>query len=297
MCPYRWTTPRVLRDYSRFGHSITCILSLWHTRGTTRSVQTMADVNTLNQPQSWLTRDDSGNIASEGWKDEGYVWVTPWWDLDNPMKVCAFDAQLTEISSTGTDCSTIEANTDPECGCGENLKWCTAGDNGIEGDLSSALSEHVRTMLNSGAPYSTLIKVQMMVNGPIVVVLNRSNFSTILDDLSPLSSCLSCLKTSQAPGFPSQWEMNMRGSDRTWLLLRHQTDRGRASCFYSILCREFQAPNGGIQTHRREPNTRFEPQTGVSGRLRFEPWAAYWGRWQPAGAIYLSQEVPTTSTE
>ena len=177
---------RVLRDYSRFGHSNYYAYYRFGTlRGTfhTQCSDYEADVNTLNQPQSWLTWDDSGNIASEGWKDEGYVWVTPWWDLDNPMKVCAFDAQLTEISSTGTDCSTIEANTDPECGCGENLKWCTAGDNGIEGDLSNALSEHVRTMPNSGAAvFDPLTDPKMMVNGPIGVSVPKTGptFSTIL---------------------------------------------------------------------------------------------------------------------
>ena len=44
--------------------------------------------------------------------------MEPYWDMGNPVTICAFDAQTTEISSSGNDCSTRDGQSDPECGCG-----------------------------------------------------------------------------------------------------------------------------------------------------------------------------------
>ena len=300
---------RILRGYSRLGNPTYyayyrsgILRGAYHTQ----CYDYPADVNSLNQPQSWTTRDYNGNIASEGWKDEGYVWVNPWWDMNNPIKVCAFDAQLTAISSTGTDCSTLAGNDDPECGCGENLKWCTAGDQDqpVEDAIANALSEHVRAVLQNGDPYSAILtESTVMVNGPLVDwYQNRANFSDSVQ--SPVS-------TDQLPQLDREdvdtWVSIPVGEEYAGVLtepgwlLRHQTDRGRASRFYSaFLCREFQSPSGGIQELIEENPTPDLSRKPVCKdcHVLLEPWAAYWGRWQQASAKYLSyEEYPTISNE
>ena len=151
MCPFRSTISVVYFDlYSRFGHDTGyAYYRSGNYRGAyhTQCSDYPADVKYLNQPQSWITRDRIlGLESTEGWKDEGYVWVDPWYDPGNLRKICAFDAQLTEISSTGTDCSTYEANFDPECGCGENLKWCNR--EGGEGPFNKLFQMLYRLMFD-----------------------------------------------------------------------------------------------------------------------------------------------------
>ena len=63
---------------------------------------------------------------------EGWVWVSPYWDPDNPIKVCAFDAQeALEGSKAGVRCDKLTLENvqknpgfDSGCGCGPNLRWC-----------------------------------------------------------------------------------------------------------------------------------------------------------------------------
>lgn len=299
---------RLLRGFSRLGHPT------WYAyyrsgvlRGAyhTQCSDYPADVNELNQPQSWITRSYNGAIASTGWKDEGYVWVTPWWD-DEPRKVCAFDAQLTEISSTGTDCSTYDAITDPECGCGENLKWCSSdiAEKNVEKALSDSISERVRLLLQNDSPYSDLLtESTMMMNGPMVEwYTNRSNFSTSLKspvDTSELPS-LSPDQVDTWVAIPVEEHYAGILTEPGWLL-RHQTDRGRASRFYSaFLCREFQSPAGGIKELIEENPTPDLSRKPVCKdcHVLLEPWAAYWGRWAQSGALYRTQEeFPTYSSE
>ena len=66
---------------------------------------------------------------------EGYVWVSPYWDPDNPIKVCAYDAQ-TIATSLGRVCQAKGAELDPACGCGPDLKWCFTAANTLTPRLS-----------------------------------------------------------------------------------------------------------------------------------------------------------------
>ena len=292
---------RILRGYSRLGY--TNLYAYYRSgvlRGTyhTQCSDYPADVNELNQPQSWITRDYYGNESETGWKDEGYVWVTPYWDMDNPRKVCAFDAQLTEVSSTGTDCSTAAAVNDSECGCGENLKWCStlSQENKVESSISKALSERVRLILQNEQPYSALLTdPTTIMNGTMVEwYKNRSNFSSALSSPVPLEE-LPALSSDQEDTWVSvPVEEHHSGvlTEPGWLL-RHQTNRGRASRFYSsFLCREFQAPAGGIKELVEENPTPDLSRKPVCKdcHVLLEPWSAYWGRWSQAGGKYNSPE-------
>jgi len=304
---------RILRGFSRFGGLFG--YNRWYSYYRSGVLREMhhtqcsdyeADVNALNQPQSWIIRDNYGNEAETGWKDEGYVWVTPWWDMENPLKVCAFDAQLTEISSTGTDCSTSEAKYDSECGCGENLIWCSIDEqeDKVEASLSDALSERVRLVLQNQQPYSALLtESTVIVNGAIVGwYKNRSNFSSSLRSPIPLEDLPELTPEQEDTWVSIPVEEHYAGvlTEPGWLL-RHQTDRGRASRFYSaFLCREFQSPPGGIKELVEDNPTPDLSRKPVCKdcHVLLEPWAAYWGRWSQASANYNTEEdFPTFSDE
>ena len=302
-------TTRILRGYSRLGYqTMYAYYRSGVLRGTyhTQCSDYPADVNALNQPQSWITRDYYGYEAETGWKDEGYVWVAPHWDMDNPIKVCAFDAQLTEISSTGTDCSTSEAKLDPECGCGENLKWCSIAseENKVETSISQALSERVRLILQNEQSYSALLTDSTSImNGTMIEwYKNRSNFSASLSSPVPLEDLPNLDPDQEDTWISIPVEEHHPGvlTEPGWLL-RHQTNRGRASRFYSaFMCREFQSPAGGIKELVEENPTPDLSRKPVCKdcHVLLEPWSAYWGRWSQAGGTYNTEDdFPTFSDE
>ena len=117
--------------------------------------------------------------------------------------------------------------------------------------LSDALSAHVRSVLQDEAPYSDILtESKVMMNGPLVEFYqNRSSFSTAI--VSPVSldqlPQMSAQEVDTWVSIPLDDHYAGVLTEPGWLL-RHQTDRGRASRFYSaFLCREFQTPTGGIQ--------------------------------------------------
>ena len=65
----------------------------------------------------------------DGNQVEGYVMVSPYWAPDTQIKVCAFDAQINQLSPSGNRCDTTQGNGDAGCGCGPDLRWCATGAN------------------------------------------------------------------------------------------------------------------------------------------------------------------------
>ncbi|MEC7987803.1 MAG: hypothetical protein VX278_21725 [Myxococcota bacterium] len=275
-------------------------------RGKTGCTDYPADVNELNQPQSWIERSGTSNGIEYNWKDEGMVEVQPWWDMETTVKVCAYDAQLTSVSSTGTDCSMNGANDDPECGCGENLKWCSTG--GIQAslleDMSTALTERVRILLQADRPYSDLLTSStVLLNGRIAEYYrNRSSFS---------STVTSPLDVDQIPDIPvdayDTW-VEVEGDEAHagvltepgWML-RHQTNRGRANRFYgAFLCKEFIPPPDGIaETNEEDPTPDLSRRPGCKDcHALLEPWSSGWGRWKEVGSRHFSaDDYPDFSQE
>ena len=259
-----------------------------------------ADINALNQPQSWLTRGD-------GSLDEGAIDVHPWWDIDTTVRVCAFDAQLTEVSSSGNDCSTAAGQEDPECGCGPNLMWCgnnTSVEQMMTAALSDAVSERVRDVVYTDLPYSTLLtEPSVYLNGPLVAYYtHRVDFSDTLELPVPVAD-LPDIPADEADTWvevPTDTQYAGALTEPGWLL-RFQTNRGRANRFFTeFLCGEFLPPESGIMEVAEENPT---PDLGQKPVCRdchsvLEPWAAYWGRWKEVGATYYTEDAyPTFSDE
>ena len=254
-----------------------------------------AEVNEFNQPLSYIDRTITINNIEYSYRDEGVVEVYPWWDMENSIKLCAYDAQRTQISSTGTDCSQHGADQDPECGCGENLKWCSK--RGIQTDvldsMSTALTERVRMIIQADRPYSEMLTAStILLNGPLSIYYReRAAHSTVV--ASPLLP-------TDVPYIPfdeeDTWVEVDAGTEHAGVLtepgwlLRHQTNRGRANRFYgAFLCKEFIPPPTGItELNEADPTPDLSRRPGCKDcHSLLEPWSASWGRWREVGSAYL----------
>jgi len=118
----------------------------------------------------------------ENTQQEGWVMIAPYWDLGNPIKVCAFDAQNIAVSSSGKRCDVAqEARPDPECGCGTNLNWCYSSPvdpatmlptYNIAGDVNQSIVEQfdrfVADIVRNDKPYTDLLTSENIeINGPL----------------------------------------------------------------------------------------------------------------------------------
>ena len=299
---FQFDPDRALRDYGRYGFGIYYVYNRSPLlRGDIGNCSDYdADVNALNQPQSWLTRSD-------GTLDEGAVDVVPWWDPTTSVRVCAFDAQLTEISSSGNDCSQPEGQDDPECGCGPNLLWCGNNDEVedlMNRSLSEAISQRVRDVVYEDRSYSTLLtEPSVYVNGPLVEYYrNRVGFSDIFSLPVPLEELPDLPPDAFDTWMELPADVQYAGAltDPGWLL-RFQTNRGRANRFFTeFLCGEFLPPESGIMEIAEENPTPDLSQKPVCMDCHtvLEPWAAHWGRWQQVSSVYLDEEAfPVYSEE
>lgn len=91
------------------------------------------------RPLPLETRVD-GSCLGGTCQREGYVWVDPYWDPGNPIKVCAFDAQELQQGNNGAECSVYHSN-DTGCGCGPGLTWCGPNSVGADIPIREALAE------------------------------------------------------------------------------------------------------------------------------------------------------------
>ena len=290
---------RTLRDYGQFGFGVWYVYYLSPVRrgaAMTNCTDYDADVNELNQPLSWRTHWNGG-------RDEGAVDVNPWWDMDSTIRVCAYDAQLTEVSSSGNDCSTLEGQSDPECGCGPNLVWCSTAErqDRVTAALSEAISQRVRDVVAEDAPYTELLNDQgVYLNEDLVdYYRNRVQFSSTLSSPVPVE-VLPSVDADTWVEVAGGEELSGALTEPGWLL-RFQTNRGRANRFFTeFLCGEFIPPESGILEIAEENPTPDLSQKPVCMDCHtvLEPWAAYWGRWQEVGANhYDAATYPAYSEE
>ncbi len=257
-----------------------------------------AVVDGNNRPLSWQTNPD-GTLA------EGWVWVAPYWDPETPIQVCALDAQLSAVSTTGVDCATEAGQTDASCGCGPALQWCASNDveDAIEAALAADIDHRVRALLDSGAPYTTLFSGDALyLNGASAHFFRHlAAFRTDDYDVPVDVSDIPALDYGD-PSFVAVTLPEHRRGVLTapgWLL-RHQTNRGRANRFYGgFLCSEFLPTEGPVDPVAEGvlPTPNLQVRSGCRDcHARLEPWAAYWGRWAQAGSRHLApDEFPELS--
>ena len=237
-------------------------------------------------------------VQPDGSLQEGWVWVNPYWDPETPIRVCAFDAAEREFTQSGTDCKSRDAEFDPECGCGPELRWCRI--NGLEEDINlgfgSDIDRRVARLLDEDRSYLDLFQDDVgFVNGPMVHFYRHLTGKSDDVDFAPGQVDLARLPDLDFLDADTYVEVDLGAqhsgvlTSPAWLM-RFQTNRGRANRFYnSFLCQPFQPPDGGL-TALDDPN----PSLDLTKRdgcaychALLEPAAAHWGRWPEAGAGHL----------
>ena len=256
-------------------------------------VEAMLDENGLPVPV------DDGGILREGW-----IWVSPFWDPDNPIKVCAYDAQTVEYTERGTDCKSLEAQEDPLCGCGPELQWCWTNKADtmdiVIDSINSQVDIHIREMILQDRSYTELLTSdKVYLNGPLVHFFNHQlNSAVLLDFQSPpfdlsLSPDLAFTNTDtwvETPGVEGTSGILTLPA----YLLRFMSNRARANRFNSaFLCDDFIGPEEGLP--EAEDEVYMPDLTQRIGcnycHARLEPMAAYWGRWTESGTSWLDPAI------
>ncbi len=258
------------------------------------------DVPCRNVP---ATFDQNGEVEyevdNEGIKREGYIEVSPYWAPDTTIRVCAWDAQTTVISPSGTDCRTSAGFADVRCGCGENLRLCRYGGySAITQALAQDVDLRVAAVIRNDEPYTELFTSnRTFFSGPMVHYLKHQTGVPAGVRVSPAPYQVDRLPELEFAADYSNWvEINMPGDHSGILtspayLLRFQTNRARANRFYeAFLCQPFSPPPGGLPP--TDPDKAPDPDLQKRDGCKYchallEPAAAHWGRWTERGAGYL----------
>ena len=246
-----------------------------------------------------LTTDD------DGYTQEGWVWVSPYWDPENPVKVCALEAQEDEFSPWGTDCATYDSRYDPYCGCGPELAWCDTADLGHNGDVESPpvasaivgdIEHRIAAIIDDDESYVELLTGRTMyVNGPLAHFYRyqtRLPAHVRFNEVPVDPSLLPDLDfTDEDTWVPIELGPEQSGLlTSTFYLMKFQTRRARANRYYNaFLCQPFQPPDGGIEgLDDAEATLDLTQRTGCNYcHAILEPAGAHWGRWSEYGAGFL----------
>ncbi len=236
-------------------------------------------------------------------KQEGWRYVTPYWDPTLQLKVCAFDAQETPSVTVGTQtvsCASINGNANPACGCGPNLASCWPGsgvvDRAVQGALREQLALSVDQVTTGGKPYTDLLlSTQAQMNGPIAhfkkyLAPNLSfaqtfNLPDPQEQLSPKPYTDAAFEPVDRKGLHAG-VVTLPG-----YLLRFQTDRSRANRFrIDFLCEYFVppatlAPAAGCSESSGDLTARCNCQYC---HKQLEPLAAHWAFYAEAGTTQMT---------
>jgi hypothetical protein len=248
-------------------------------------------------------------VQPDGSLLEGYRWVAPYWNPSTPIKVCAYDAQETAVTSRGVGCDTLMGQSDPECGCGPDLRWCAISSQHlpVHQAIAGDVDRRVETMIREDRSYLELFTGNTgFVNGPLVYFLKNQSQLPGGVRLSELPVDLDALPDLDFTDASTWVEVDLGDhhagllTSPAWLL-RFSTNRARANRYYnSFLCQPFQPPEGGIpEAASSVPTLDLTARDGCKYcHALLEPTAAYWGRWTPGGAGYLPEDqYPAYSPE
>lgn len=244
---------------------------------------------------------------------EGWRWVSPYWDPENPIKVCAFDAQETVFPGGTTmvdgipdvprSCADRSGVNHFSCGCGPNLRWCSPGsarfDNIVKQSMREQFGLAVDDAISGDRPYTDiLLSKKVWENGALAWyaksfgrLTNPATNYLAPDGENPLRDRAF---TDEA------WVARDRGGVHAGILtlpaylLRFQTQRGRANrLLEAFACEPYVAPASltprpGCSLDSEDLTQRCFCQSCHSA---LEPAAAAWGYFVEAGTTMASHPV------
>lgn len=237
---------------------------------------------------------------------EGYVWVSPYWDPEDPIRVCAYDAQEFETGVSGLSCSDYHGN-DRECGCGPNLQWCGPENTGEETNIiRDSLAEEparifewvVRERYSYLEAFST---ERTFMNGPVAHFYRHNAGTDTLERggavaYDPAIEGLPQIAwTDHDTWLPVHRQGPHAGAFTTLgYLVRFASNRSRANRFYTAFyCDPFVPSEDGLPPEEAQPDPNLRERAGCSDCHQvLEPAAAHWARWRTGGTYgYFSEEL------
>lgn len=244
-------------------------------------------------------------LQSDGTLREGWVYASPYWDPSLTWKVCALDAQEALYTSKGTDCSSSQGVLDNECGCGPEMRWCSAGSvqRQIVDGFRDSMDKLISSVITDDRPYTDLFTAnEMWVNGPMAHFLRYQTAWSGPARVYPSPVSAGVIPPEEVLPFTASdtWIKLPVASDHAGILthpaflLRFQTRRARANVVYNaFLCTPFQPPEGGLPpaTDAEALNPDLQKRAGCKYcHALLEPAGAFWGRWAERGAGFLNPE-------
>jgi hypothetical protein len=239
---------------------------------------------------------------------EGYIEISPYWAPQTTIRVCAFDAQTPEVSSSGIECSTNAGFNDTGCGCGPNLVYCNyANQYGARDAFAKEVEYRIADVIRENRPYTDLFTSRRAyVNGPMIHFYKYHVGFTSGTSLDPVALDISTLPDipyTDYNYYPIELPAEHAGIlTSPSFLLRFQTNRARANRFFdAFLCSPPSPPSGGLPA--QDPNARIEPDLQLRDGCKYchallEPAAAHWGRWTERGSGFLPENTfPSTRAD
>ena len=237
---------------------------------------------------------------------EGWRMIAPYWDPQNPIKVCNFDAQeveTTTVKGETVGCNTVAGNASLECGCGKNLEYCYES-NVTEPLIQAALTEQLYRAIDKvttgGAPYTDLmLSTHADENGKIAFWLRNlapnTSYSKTYDLADPAQS-VPALDYDQ----DDTWQDVDRGPMHAGLLtmpgylLRFQTNRGRANRWRIVFTNQYFIPPAQLDPAKGCSTTTNDLTQKCNCQYcheHLEPLAAHWGKFAEAGTTLMSDDT------
>lgn len=284
--------------------------------------------NCQDKPQSDLGYDASGLPLTEPagtdgtgpYVAEGWVEVHPYWESDpnKKIKVCAFDAQLTETypsvdpggNPVDLSCDHNLAGGRKECGCGPEMRFCMLT-SAVESTVLSSMREQLLRLVDDHTkgdrPYSDLLLTKRTwVNGPLVHYFKylgqRQTFSRTQNLHTESDGKLPDVAFTET----TKWVEVTREAPHSGILtlpaylLRFQTNRGRANRYRIAFEGQYFPPPEAKDANCAPEGDDLTIRCVCRGcHVKLEPMAAFFGQLTEAGTTSLrdfEQVYPTAKS-
>lgn len=234
-------------------------------------------------------------------KQEGWVWVEPYWAPGEQVKVCAYDAQAFEVSPLNPSKLCSDQN-DAGCGCGPNLRWCStpATQASIRESLANEAGRIFEWVIGERQSYLEAFRTDTtMMNGPVAHFYRHMNMEAKAES-GRVAFEADMGEVPDIPFTTEAWTPVTRGEAHAGafttagFLMRFASLRGRANRFYTAFyCDPFVPSADGLPAEEEAPSPNLRERDGCAGCHEvLEPAAAHFARWRTASAHgYLGPDL------